>query len=152
MHILLIICASEMLTHLSSCSLNDRTFSATALRVCFWFFNTISAIIFSWFLPTNKPILLISCHALTFYNVLSSSTVLSDTAITAASCSLTCKCTCGHCAGNTWSTVTVCALSSVTFLLVFTCCGMMPFLLADEAGLRCLKITILFLCLSQCLF
>lgn len=94
MHVLLIICASEMLTYLPSRALSDRTFSATAFWVFFWgfafglffFFNSISAITFSRFLPTNKPILIISCYAVTFSNVLSSSTILSEIAIAGACC------------------------------------------------------------------
>lgn len=129
------------------------------LEACFWYFNTISAIIFLWCLPTNKPIILIPCHALPDSSVLSPSAILSDVTIVSClfsfrgfRCSLTSKWTCGHCASNTWSTAREPALSSDTFLLVFTCCGMMTLLLADEAGLKCLKIAILFPCFSQCLF
>lgn len=64
--------------------------SVTAFWIFFWrfafdFFNTISTVIFSGFLPTNKPVLLISCRALTFSSV-SSPAVLSAVATAAASC------------------------------------------------------------------
>lgn len=64
--------------------------SGTAFWIFFWgfafgFFNTISAVILSGFLPTNKLNLLISCHALSFPSV-SSPTILSAAGTAAASC------------------------------------------------------------------